>query len=91
MKQELLNKLYSEVEYEKLTISEFLTLAYFYNVDINCYIETPIYTFNISDDICHNIDKLYEEMTYKKLYSSKLLYNDLVDMFNDIHVKILFN
>lgn len=90
MKQELLNRLYSDVEYEKLTISEFLTLAYFYNVDVKCCIETPIYTFNILDDICHKLDELYKEMTYKNLYSSKLLYNELAYKFNDIHVKILF-
>jgi hypothetical protein len=90
MKQELLNRLYSEVEFEKLTISEFLTLAHFYDVDINCYIETPIYTFNISDDICYNLDKLYKDMTNKNLYSSKLLYNELAYVFNDICVKVIF-
>ena len=90
MKQELLNKLYSNSEYENISISDFVTLAHFYNIEFECCVETPIYNYKIIEDVCSELNKLYKEMTCKNLYSNKLYYKELNDVFNEIKAVVIF-
>lgn len=89
-KYKLLNQLYSKSKYDRLTISDFMALAHFYNVNIECYVGTPVYSYKITKDICYELNRLYKEMTCRNLYSGKLTIRELNSKFNEINSIIVF-
>lgn len=89
-KYKLLNQLYSKSEYDQLTISDFMTLVHLYNVNIECYVETPVYSYKITKDVCSELNRLYKEMTCRNLYSGKLTIRELNNKFNEIKSIIIF-
>lgn len=88
-KHELLNKLYGVTEYETISVSEFVLLANFYNIDFECVIKTPIYDIKITDNICSEINRVYKSMTCRNLISGNKSYQELNNIFKEIKSEII--
>ena len=89
-KSELLNKLHGLVEYENITISEFILLAKIYDIEIKCIVKTPVKDVVIDKDICSELNELYYSMTCRQLITGNKTYQELSKIFKDIYVEIIF-
>lgn len=88
-----LQMLYDELDDSEVTLGEFVMLANIFNVDYTCTITSEIeqMIFNNDDNklLVEEIDDLYYKLTFRDIYSSKLTYSDIKEVFNKIQMNII--
>jgi hypothetical protein len=94
MKSTELNMLYDSVESEPLTLLSFTILADMFNVDYKFTFKSQIYTIeytnNDIDLVWSELDKLYYQLTCKRIHSASMSFMDIKEVFNKIYTDILF-
>lgn len=88
-----LQMLYDELDEDEMTLGEFIMMANIFNVKFKCTLssEIEIMEFNNEENkmIAEDINDIYYKMTCRDIHSSRMTYDDLKDLFNNIQMSII--